>query len=122
MKPFTNPTALECRNVGAVQSQDSLPTSLQYLDTYLAANGCRGIGAGLTVSSYLGRVLRGRDLQSKPYVCLLQMACECRVRDGRAIQGLSKRGGMAFYPLACVGDVTGVGGLGMRTIDAVVNR
>lgn len=67
----------------------------QYLTSYLLKNSIRGEGKGLTIGSYLNSVLRGKAKKySGHYVTALRNSCE---RVG-AIKGVSKMGGIAYYP------------------------
>lgn len=71
----------------------------QYVDDYLASNGARGHGKGLTIGSYLAYQLRGsaRDYAGK-YAVALRNACDKRVQARLAYQGRSRLGGSAYYP------------------------
>lgn len=71
----------------------------QYVEGYLYQNWLRGWGYGLTPGSYLTYVLRGRAKQyTRGYLRALVRACEDRVARSEAVVGLSRMGGVAYYP------------------------
>ena len=67
----------------------------QYLEQYLEGNAERGTGKGITIGSFLGRVLSGKAKKySYGYVIALEASCK---RVGAKI-GKSVNGGVAYYP------------------------
>lgn len=70
-----------------------------YIADYLAENGRRGWGRGLTPGSYLTGTLRGaQKAYSGGYLSALVRACEARVARGDAVLGPSRYGRDAYYP------------------------
>jgi hypothetical protein len=85
----------------------------QYISRYLAGNGRRGPGQGLTVGSYLAYTLKGAAREwARGYKDALERAVDRRVAAGEAVAGPSAHGRTAYYPrvvLKCSACLTTVG-------------
>lgn len=70
----------------------------QYIDEYLRTNTEKGMGAGVTIGTFLNRKLRGKakDYGAK-YHRALKAACDRRVVAGTAVFGPSAMNCTAFY-------------------------
>ena len=67
----------------------------QYLEQYLEGNDERGEGKGITIGSFIGRVLKGKAKKySYGYVTALEASCK---RVGARL-GKSVKGSVAYYP------------------------
>lgn len=70
----------------------------QYVDEYLRTNTEKGVGDGVTISSFLNRKLRGKAKKySTHYHRSLKAACDRRVVEGTAVFGPSVMFGIAYY-------------------------
>ena len=67
----------------------------QYLEQYLEGNDERGTGNGITIGSFLGKVLKGK---AKKYSYGYQKALEASCKRVGAKIGKSVKGGVAYYP------------------------
>ena len=67
----------------------------QYLEQYLEGNDERGTGKGITIGSFLGKMLKGKAKKySYGYQKALEASC---IRIGARL-GKSVKGGVAYYP------------------------
>lgn len=67
----------------------------QYVADYLEGNAQRGLGFGLTISTYLAGRLRGK---SRQYAGRYRASLERSCRLLGAVPGPSARGSIAYYP------------------------
>ncbi len=72
----------------------------QYTDSYLQVNKRRGLGNGYTPQTFLHYRLHGTAKSwSGRYLASLRRSLDRRVAEGRAISGISCKGGDAYYPI-----------------------